>query len=486
MAVYSKHPASAPPSPPIREKTGHLMLRGWCILVLFMALSGTAWINAIGELPTAVITIAGGVLSVILWIVLRPPVQYRRLPWFVLGYVAWATLSLLWSAWPQTTAITLLLLYITSVQALFVGSVLTWRELVRAIASALKWVMALSILFELWVSVFIGQPILPGFVVGSADDPIEYWSRDNLFDGGRLQGIMGNANLLGPVALLAIVVFAIRLASGAPRRVLLWGWMLLSAYLFVRASSATAYLAAAAVVVVLITVLLMRRADKPGARTKFYIAYAVVGVGGALALWALRDAVFTALGRSADLTGRQRIWEAVLAHSAERPWTGWGFATPWMTSDPAFDVHVTDHGQAVMQAHNMWIDVSMQLGIIGVVLLALVYLAFVWRSWFFAVDRPRWDLRADRPYSPVTLLPTLVGAILLVQGLAESGPLLLWGWMFVVMFAGKIKQSPHVGVGPAEQTAAIERGDRVDPDPVDHADSPADDPVSPRQAGRGA
>jgi O-antigen ligase len=467
MAVHSKHPASAPPGPPVREKTGHLMLRGWCIFVLVMSLSGTAWVNAFGELTAAVITIAGGVLSVVLWIVLRPPVQWRRLPWFVVAYVAWATLSLTWSAWPQTTALTLLLLYITTLQALFIGGVLTWRELVRAIASALKWVMALSILFELWVAVFIGQPILPGFVVEKADDPIEYWSRNNLFDfPGRLQGIMGNANLLAPVALLAIVVFAIRLASGAPRRTFLWIWIALSAYLFVRASSATAYLAAAAVAVVLITVLLMRRAAKPGERTKYYLAYAVVGLGGVVGLWLLRDVIFTALGRSADLTGREGIWEAVLSRAAERPWIGWGFATPWVTGDPAFDVRLTDHGQPVMQAHNMWVDVSMQLGIIGVVLLALLYFAFVWRAWFFAIDRPRWDLRADRPYSPLTLLPTLVGAIVLVQGLAESTPLLLWGWLFVVMLGAKIKQSPHVGVGPAERSAAIERGDAVESEEV--------------------
>ena len=465
MAVHSKHPASAPPEPPVREKTGHLLLRGWCIFVLFMSLSGTGWVNAFGELPTTVITIAGGVLSVVLWIVVRPPVQWRRLPWFVVAYVAWATLSLVWSAWPQTTAITLLLLYITTIQALFIGSVLTWRELVRAVASALKWVMALSLLFELWVSVFIGQPILPGFVVEKADDPIEYWSRNNLFDfPERIQGIMGNANLLGPVALLAIVVFAIRLASGAPRRTFLWIWIGLSAFLFVRASSATAYVSAAAVAVVLVTVLLMRRATKPGQRTKYYIAYAVIGVGGLLAVWLLRDTIFSALGRSSDLTGRERIWGEVLSRAAEHPWTGWGFATPWVPSDPAFDGWIEDHGQTVMQAHNMWVDVAMQLGIIGVVLLASLFFAFVWRSWFFAVDRPRWDLRADRPYSPITLLPTLVGAILLVQGLAESSPLLLWGWLFLVMLGAKIKQSPHVGEGPAEQSAAIERGEAVEPD----------------------
>lgn len=465
MAVHSKHPASAPPEPPVREKTGHLLLRGWCIFVLFMSLSGTAWVNAFGELTTAVITIAGGVLSVVLWIVVRPQVQWRRLPWFVVAYVAWATLSLLWSAWPQTTATTLLLLWITTIQALFIGGVLTWRELVRAIASALKWAMALSLLFELWVSIFIGQPILPGFVVEKADDPIEYWSRNNLFDfPERIQGIMGNANLLAPVALLAIIVFAIRLASGAPRRTFLWIWIGLSAFLFLRASSATAYVSAAAVAVVLVTVLLMRRATKPGQRTKYYIAYAVVGIGGLLSLWLLRDTIFAALGRSSDLTGRERIWGKVLGRAAERPWTGWGFATPWVPTDPAFDGWIEDHGQTVMQAHNMWVDVAMQLGIIGVVLLALLFFAFVWRSWFFAVDRPRWDLRADRPYSPITLLPTLVGAILLVQGLAESSPLLLWGWLFLVMLGAKIKQSPHVGEGPAEQSAAIERGEAVEAD----------------------
>jgi O-antigen ligase len=275
---------------------------------------------------------------------------------------------------------------------------------------------------------------------------------------------MGNANLLAPVALLAIIVFGIRLASGAPRRTFLWIWIGLSAFLFLRAGSATAYLTAGAVAVVLVTVLLMRTATKPGERTKYYVGYAVVGIGGLLGLWLLRDAIFTALGRSGDLTGREDIWADVLARAAERPWTGWGFATPWVPSDPAFDEWIIDHGQTVMQAHNMWVDVRMQLGIIGVVLLAVLYLAFVWRAWFFAVDRPRWDLRADRPYSPLTLLPTLVGAILLVQGLAESSPLLLWGWLFVVMLGAKIKQSPHVGVGPAEESAAIERGDAVERD----------------------
>lgn len=435
------------------------MLRGWCTFVLFTAFAGVAWVHAFGEMVAGIVAVGGMLVSIVLWFIVRPPVQWRRLPWFAVAYIAWATASVLWSAWPAASALTLLLLYVTTVQAFFVGAVLTWRELVRTIASALKWVMALSIIFELWVSLVIQAPVLPGFVVEKASDPILYWSRDNLFDGGRLQGIMGNANLLGPVALVAIIVFAIRYAARAPRRILLLGWITLSAFLFVRAASATAYVAAAAVVLVLATVLLMRRTKHPGERTKYYVGYAVIGAGGAVAFWLLRDTIFTALGRSADLTGRETIWSAVLERAAERPFAGWGFATPWPSWEPAFDVWIIDHDQTVMQAHNMWIDVYFQLGIVGVVLLSLLFFAYVWRTWFFAVDRPRWDLRDDRPYSPLTLLPTLVGTILLVQGFAESTPLLLWGWMLLLLFGFKIKQSPHIGVGPAEQSAAIERGE---------------------------
>lgn len=460
MAMYTSHPVSALPTAPPRETTGHLLLRAWCVFVLFLALGGVGVINAVGPTVSGIVVVASALVSAVVWSVVRPPVAVRRLPFLAFGYVAWAGLSILWSAWPAASVLTWLLLAITTFQGLFVGAVLTWRDVVGAVASAAKWVVGLSLLFELAVSIFVRGPILPGFVRPEGRmDPIVYWSRDNLFDGGRIQGIFGNANLLGAAMLLAIIVFAIRYAARAPRRSLLWGWIAVAAFLLVRAGSATTVVGAAFVVLVLATVLVMRTARRPGERTRWYVLYALVGLGGGAALWFGRDSVFGALGRDADLTGREGIWADVLARADQHPFVGWGFSTPWISSEPLIDGWIVDHGQTVVQAHSMWLDVYFQLGGVGVVLLALVFLAYVWRSWFFAIDRPRWDLRADRPYSPLTLLPTLVGALLVVQGLTESTPLLLWGWMLVVLFGSKIKQSPLLGVGPAEQSLAIERGE---------------------------
>ncbi|KAA9111218.1 O-antigen ligase family protein [Microbacterium rhizomatis] len=405
MAVYTKHPVSAPPAAPVREKTGHLLLRAWCVFVLFLAVTGAAWVDAVGATIASLIAVAAGAVSIGLWFAVRPYIEWRRLPVFPIAYVLWAGLCLIWSTSLAASAVSWVLLVVTMVQAVFVASVLTWRELVRAVSSALKWAIGLSLVFELAVAIFVQEPLMPGFIAPSRTG--QAWSEGALFTGGRIQGIFGDSNLLAVMALIAIVVFAIRIANGAPR-VELGIWIALSAFLLVRAQSGTAYVAAAAVAVVLITVLLMRRAKRPGERTGYYIGFVVVALAGAAAVWIWHDAIFTAFERASD---------------------------------------------------NVWVDVSSRFGVTGAILLTLSYLVFVWRAWFFAVDRPRWDLRADRPYSSLTLLPTLLGVVLLVQGIAQSGALLLWGWMFLVMFAFKVIQAPHIGFGPAEQSIAIERGE---------------------------
>ncbi|MFV0319392.1 MAG: O-antigen ligase family protein [Microbacterium sp.] len=470
MAVHSSHAVSRLPTAPVRESTGHLLLRAYGTFVVFTAFAGSAWNNLLGPLGLAALVGLLAVVSVLVWALPRRRrrvdaaarlFEWRRLPWFVVLYAGWALASLIWTHWLDATLLTWAVLAGTTLQGLFLASMLTWREIARTIASALKWVLGLSVLFELWAALVSG-PLLPNFVDAPDGFPKElYWTRALLFEGGRIQGIVGNANLLGMAALMAIIVFAIRIAS-VPQRGWLIAWVVVAAYLFVRAASVTAVLCGAAVMLVLATALLMRTARRPGQRTRWYVLYAVVGIGGAVALWFSRATVFGLVGRDGDLTGREGIWAAVLERAWQHPVVGWGYSTPWLPWEPDFAGWIIDHDLTVFMAHSVWVDMFFQLGFIGVALMVLVYLSFTWRAWFFAVDRPRWDLKADRPYSALTLLPTLTVTVLLVQGISESRPLMEWGWLLVVLFAFKIKQSPHEGVGPAEQTLAIERGERLE------------------------
>lgn len=467
MAQISRLSVSPAPTAPPREATGHLFLRGYVILVLFVTFAHTAVFNLVGPIGS---TITLGVLTastLAIWIpalARQRPQRYpwRRLPWAALAYVAFALVSVAWSQWPAATLLTGALLLSITVNALFIAASLSWHEIIRALGSAFKWILGLSLLLELWVSLVLRAPLLPNFFDAPSEkiNPHWYWVRNNLLDGGRIQGIVGNSNVLAILCIIALVVFGVLMAAGARRRGTLIAWMVLAAFLFVRAGSATAAACAVAVTVVLITVLLMRRARVPEQRTRIYIAYAAVAVALLATVWFGRDVLFSALGRSSDLTGRLDIWQTVLTRAAQHPVIGNGFSSPWVPWDPGFAGWIDDHGITVFHAHNMWVDVYFQLGAVGVILMIATYLSLVWRSWFFAVDRPRWDLNAHRRYSALAVLPTLLVALLLTQGLAESGPIMLWGWMLVVLFSAKIKAVPLVGVGLSERANLVEGGPR--------------------------
>ncbi|MDQ0725914.1 O-antigen ligase [Microbacterium sp. W4I20] len=466
MAQYTKHPVAAPPTAPERESTGHLLLRAYVILILFATFAHSAVYNLLGILGAgvvlAVLTLATLGIGIPMLARSRPqPFRWRRLPWTALGYTTLALVSVAWSQWRGPTLLTWVLLAAVTVNALFIAHVLTWHEIVRALSSAFKWILGLSLLLEAWVSLVVHGPLLPNFatIPEGEIDPQWYWVRDNLFDGGRIQGIVGNANLLAIVSLFAIITFGVLFAARARWRTTLALWALLAAYFLFRTSSATAFVCAAAAAVVLAVALLMRRATTPGARTRIYVVAIGATLIGVIGVWLAREPLLALLGRSSDLTGRSdRIWTKVLARAGEHPIFGNGFSSPWIPTDPAFDRWITDHDITVFHAHNMWLDVLLQLGVVGIVLMAVAYGSLLWRSWFFAVDRPRWDLHAARTFSPLTLLPSLFTVVLLVQGFSESTPIMLWGWMLVILLSFKLKSVPLVGVG--ERDLLFERGAR--------------------------
>lgn len=442
------------------------MVRAFSVLSLFAVFAHTAVYNLVGPIGAVMLIIVVTLSSLAIWVpavVRQRPTRFRwrRLPWAALGYGAFALLSTLWSRWPGASLLTWVLLGAVTVTALMVATMLTWQEIVRALSTTLKLILALSLAIELWVALARRTPLLPNFV-GLPDgeiDPHLYWVRGNLFNDGRIQGVVGNAHTMAMMCLFALIVFAVLYAARVRRRGMLIGWAVLAVLLLVKAASATVYLSVVVVLAVLAAALITRAADTPRRRRTVYAVFAAVAVLGIAIALLLRERLLGLLGKGSDLTGRIEIWQSVWERALTRPVFGNGFSSPWVPWDPAFDGWIMNHGLTVFHAHNMWLDVFLQLGIIGLVLMATAWFALTWRAWFFAVDRPRWDLDATRPYSPVSLLPVLLAAVLLVEGLAESAPIMLWGWLLLILLSFKMKTVPWVGVGVSERTP-VSRGPR--------------------------
>jgi exopolysaccharide production protein ExoQ len=429
------------------------------VIALSLALAGDAWRFTVGWWVFGVVSVLGVLAAVALLVLQRSTWRIGGLPYPLVVFLALATLSLAWSFYPAATALGLLTTWMLVITGIALAVTYSWAELLRGLGVVLRFVLAASLLFELFVSVVLRRPVLPLFGQPGVDyesyDKIPtmlYWSRNELFevfDEGRIQGIVGNANHLGFLALLAALVFAIELADRRLRR--RWhsiAWLAIAAVTLVFTRSATVTIALVGVAVVLGVVLLLRRESTPRARRFTYL-----GIGGALVVGATLvvlfwGAILGALGKSSDLTGRIGIWEKVIGLAQERPAFGWGWVSYWVPWAPPFDDLAFRNGVRMLQAHNTWLDLWLQLGVVGVVVFAALVLSTLARSWSFAVDREQRAPHAPLPYRALSLLPLGILTALLVQSLAESRLLVEFGMLLLVLIAVKTKRGDRADAAP--------------------------------------
>ena len=375
---------------------------------------------------------------------LAPPLNWRKFPKTITAFLLLATLSIAWSYYPGASALGVTLQLITTLAALFLAVTLTWPELLRTLAGALRWVLALSLGFELFVAVVIRHEVLPFFVdYGTADVPDAfYWSQGLLLGGGPIEGIVANRNLLGFIALTAIIVFTVQLRARIVRRKAGLVWLGLAALILLLTRSATVTVSLVAVVAALIFALWARRLHDEHRRPLYVVAAAsVVAIAAALALFSSQ--LFGLLGRSDDLTGRFDIWASVTGLALERPLFGWGWVSYWVPWVEPFNDLAVRKGVTYLQAHNAWLDVWLQLGIVGLVLFAALVFSTVWRAWFLAVDRPRLGIEDSEPFAVSALLPLLLLAALIAQSVAESRLLIESGWVILIVLAVVTKRQQH-------------------------------------------
>ena len=416
-------------------------------LTMFTLLAGDAFRYSITWFGWGVIILA----VVVAWVAVavRARIPWRGTPIALVAFGALCVVSVLWSNYPIVTALGALTTVLTIGVGVIMARTLELGQVLRALGVALRWVVGLSLVFELAVAAIVRAPVLPLWVTYEGEIPgAFYWSRAELFqilDGGRIQGIVGNANLLGFAALLAIIVFALQLVDRRVGQAAGWGWLAAATLTFAVAGSATMIVAAIAVAVVLVLVLWARRLA-PRGRRNLLVASALGFAGVVVAALFARDVLLGLLGRSGDLTNRVDIWAAVTGLVGERPVLGWGWVSYWAPWVEPFDGFVVIDGVQYLQAHNAWLDVLLQLGILGLVIFAALTLTTAARTTAWAIDAPLGDEVAS---GTARLLPVLVLTMLLVQSLAESRLLLEAGLLLLSWIAVASRSSGRVlaGVG---------------------------------------
>lgn len=436
-----------------------LGVSAYAIGVFVLTLGSNGVRNVVGWWGFLALAIALTAVGVVLF-VREKPARFRwyRLPAPLYWFLALAVLSIAWSQYRFESVLGVLAQLATTLLAVVLAFVLTWHEVLRTLGTALRYLIGLSLVFELGVSLFIREPVFQNFLVfvevpeEGKPSKLLYWSRDLLFSGGPIQGLVASSVLLGFLALLGLIVFGIQLRAGLVRPFAGWFWVLVSTATLLLTRGATVWVALVAVAVALALALWARRLG-PERRVPLYATGGALIAVAVVAVLFARDFVFGLLGKSGDMTGRLETWEAVIGLAEQRPWFGWGWVSYWAPWAEPFKSLDTKAGLPVMSAHNAWLDVWLQLGIVGVLALAPLVVLTVWRVWFRAVDPPRRGFGPPLPYATSALWPFLVMVALVVQSFTESRLLIEGNWVLLVLLAVKSRFDFELPSQDAEPTA---------------------------------
>ncbi len=305
-----------------------------------------------------------------------------------------------------------------------------WKEIKIALWFSLLGILILSFLFEIVVAL-IGQPLLPIPLMHVENPPgLYYWSIGQIFTGGPIQGILGNRNLLGFIAVLFLIITVFNSQISKRAKISSIGLSVLTILL---TSSATITVIVINSIVITGVVYLMKIWKTKYQRTKYVVLTFFTGLTVTFIIVFYHPLV-ALLGRDPDMTDRFTIWKTVFNLALQKPFTGYGWLGHWVPTVDPYQNLIVFGGVTHLHAHNAYLDVLLQTGIFGLLFLAILIIISGIKVWKIAVDGNSFK----------TIIPLLLYVALLVQGITESrllleGNLLLF--LIITLYVQKENQA---------------------------------------------
>ena len=130
----------------------------------------------------------------------------------------------------------------------------------------------------------------------------------------------------------------------------------------------------------------------------------------------------------------------------QKPGFGWGWIGYWVPGVAPYEGLIVMNGVPMYQAHNAYLDIFMQLGVVGFVLLV----------WLLAVTFVRLWTVAVRHTNPLYLFPLFIFLVITAQSISESRLLIEAGWVLLVLLAAK-SAGPFAELEPLGRTGKRSR-----------------------------
>lgn len=337
---------------------------------------------------------------------------FEIMPTLLLLLLVWLLLSVFWSRSIGLTLVGWLQIAAPTFLAVVVAQFRDTLQTVRTTGDVLRFLLTGSLAMEILSGILLDVPVPFLGIAG------------NLAEGGPIQGLFGTRTLLGLVTILALITFLVewRTRSVTPG---------VSVYSVALAALLAAFTASPIVFVMAVVaggatgVLAIVRRTAPGRRTALQWSIAGAVAIGVILVFTFRRPLVYWLNAEPDFLTRSRLWNEVLDMSARRPVQGWGWVGTWPDNLMPYYFIRGAVGQQHGSALNAWMDVLLQAGAVGVVLMVGFAGLALARAWVTASERR----------STVYTWTPLIIITLLADSVVTSSVLGGFGWFLLVVCA---------------------------------------------------
>jgi exopolysaccharide production protein ExoQ len=370
----------------------------------------------------------------------------KRFPIALAFFLALTLLSGIWSHYPSFSLLAFLVQLATTTAALFFAIQFDWRQLLNIFANTIRLILLISLVMEL-VAAFTGpiRPIFANFEGDQPPAPAYWWIQGNLFQSERIQGFVGNANLMAFMAVLGLAIFFVEYLVTIRNKKIAIASIAFAAGFIALAKSASMTIALVIVIAAAVIAMISEGRPKSSRHRIYRFTFWAMGFVAFLVLvyW---EELTEFLGKSPDASGRFLIWEKVFGLALERPVFGWGWISHWIPGVAPYEGLIVIDDVPHFHAHNAFLDVWLQLGVLGLGI-------FVWLMWttFARV----WRIAVVHT-NPLYLWPLFAFMVIATQSLTESRILVENGWLLLSLIAIKSTE-PFDNLEPVGLTPKLKK-----------------------------
>ncbi|WP_017651404.1 O-antigen ligase family protein [Fortiea contorta] len=265
-----------------------------------------------------------------------------------------ALASVYWSINPSDTAQEVRALLRSLFFSIYLAMQYTPKELIRL----LSWVIGFALILSFFASL-----MFPSYTISSEPDNYSAW-----------QGIFNHKQIFGRFLSFGSTIFISNLIA---KKGSIWNnlsWLGFIFILLIFSQSKTGLIAYLLVLLFLPVYKIV--VQKHGRALFLLIALLITSLLIILISLNIENIVVGYLGKNLEFNGRTPIWTMIIDKGLERPFLGYGYNAFWTSNESTFIIMNSwargqegfRTGQIIFHAHNGFLDLFLQLGLIGVIL----------------------------------------------------------------------------------------------------------------------